>query len=283
MPSPPRKAGDAPPSRTRLPDPSPRDGARPRTVTIARVLRRTRAHLAMQALAVLLAACGGGGDAGAEAGSGQPDRRPLAAPGTWVVLGSSTAAGVGAPPGQGWVDLLADHLAALGVAVERLARSGLRTSQVLPAGDAVPPGRPQPVSGLNIDAALARQPVALVLSFPSNDAADRVPAADTVAAWQRLAALARDAGSATIVLGTQPRTAFDAGQRAIQAETDRLASIAFGACFVPLYGDLEGPDGGIAPAYRSSDGDHLNAAGHAQIEARLAAAVDDGRCVRLVP
>lgn len=227
---------------------------------------------------VLLAFAGcGGGSATAE----EALRTPLAAPGTWVVIGSSTAAGVGAPAGQAWVDLVAKQWHAQGVFVDRLARAGLQTTQALPLGTPLPPGRAKPVADLNIDAALARHPVLVLLSFPSNDAAARIPAAETVGHWHRIAARAAERSVATVVLGTQPRAAFDDGQRAILAETDRLAMAAFGPCHLPLHDVLAGPDDALAAELRSDDGDHLNAEGHARVAARVAAMLNDGRCVRL--
>ncbi|MCB1998450.1 MAG: hypothetical protein H6932_17270 [Burkholderiaceae bacterium] len=227
-------------------------------------------------VSVTFAGCGGGGTADTD-----PRREPLAAPGTWVVIGSSSAAGVGAPPGQGWVGLLAAHWRPSGVVVEALARVGLRTTQVLPLGTPVPPGAPGPVAAVNIEAAMARAPVMLVLSLPSNDAAARVPAAQAVAHWQQIAGIAGEAGVPTLMLGTQPRGAFDAGQREILAETDRLAVAAFGGCHVPLFDALAGPDGALAPELRSTDGDHLNADGHARVAARVNAVLAAGRCVRV--
>jgi lysophospholipase L1-like esterase len=229
-------------------------------------------------LVLMLSSCGGGGTADVD-----PRREPLAAPGTWVVIGSSSAAGVGAPTGQGWVDLVAARWHTAGIVVEPLARVGLRTTQVLPLGAAVPPGAPGPEATVNIDAALARSPALLMLSLPSNDAAARVPAAQTVGHWQQIAGIAAEAAVPTLVLGTQPRGAFDAAQREILAETDRLAATAFGACHVPLFDALAGPGGALAPEVRSPDGDHLNAEGHARVAARVTAALASGRCVRVQP
>lgn len=225
----------------------------------------------------LVGGCGGG----ATSDWGGNSSGPRVAPGRWVVMGSSTAAGVGVPPGRGWVDLLATQVQEAGVTIERLARSGLQTTQALPLGTPMPPGRPKPVTTVNIDAALALEPVLLLLSFPSNDAAARTPAAETVQYWQEIAAHAATRSVATVILGTQPRAAFDHAQRAILAETERLAAVAFGPCYVVLFDVLAGPDGSLAAELRSEDGDHLNGEGHARVHARIAALLAEGRCVRL--
>lgn len=228
-----------------------------------------------------LSACGGGGNAGPIAGP--PSTAPLVAPGTWFVLGSSTAAGVGAPAGQGWVDGLAAQMQPRAVTVANLARPGLQSSQALPVGTPLPAGRPAPDPLANVDAALARAPQLLLLAFPTNDAVAGVPAADTVAAWRLMAERAAAAGAATLVLSTQPRAGLTAAQQATLETTDRDAAAAFGDCFVALREGLAGPDGGPAPAYAAGDGIHLNAAGHEWVRARVAQVLESGRCVRLSP
>lgn len=236
------------------------------------------ALLSWLALGVVLAGCGGGG--GHEPTDSVPGTVPLVAPGHWVVLGSSTAAGVGAPAGAGWAALLATQWQARAVTLDNLARGQLQSSQALPVGTALPAGRPAPDPGVNIDAALARSPVLVILSFPTNDAVAGVPAADTVAAWRTLRDRATAGGAATVVLGTQPRASLSPGQAATLVDTDRLAAEAFGPCFLPLREALAGPDGAPAPAYSAGDGIHLNAAGHAWLHEQLSALLAAGRCVR---
>lgn len=229
-------------------------------------------------LSAMLAGCGGGADS--PPGGPAPDPVHIVAPGVWVVLGSSTAAGVGAPAGQGWVASLADQVLTSGVAVKNLARSGLLSSQALPTGSAVPAGRPPPDPAVNVDAALAEVPTLLLLAFPSNDTVAGVPASQTVAAWRTIAAHAAAAGGAsTLVLGTQPRAGLSASQQAAQRDIDEAAAAAFGACFVPLQESLAGPDGALAPAFDAGDGVHLNGDGHARVHARVAEVLASGRCV----
>lgn len=229
--------------------------------------------------AALVAACGG--SLAPQEPAGGPVVVPLAAPGIWVVLGSSTAAGVGAAPGEGWVDLLEGWVQPRGVVVERLARPGLQTTQALPVGTPLPAGAAAPVPAVNIDAALARGPVLVLLSFPSNDAAMRVAAADTVGRWQQMAQRAAGGRAGTVVLGIQPRAAFDVDQREIVVAADRLASTTFGPCYVAVHDLLVAADGNLAARYRSSDGDHLNAAGHLLVFTRMTEVLESGRCVRL--
>lgn len=238
------------------------------------------AAAALLAVASLVAACGsgGGGDVDGD-GTTPADGPPRDAPGAWVVLGSSTAAGVGAPAGEGWVALLARHAQPWGVTVHNLARAGLLSTQELPVGSAVPAGQPGPDATLNIDAAMAFQPQLVILALPTNDSVAGLSAEQTVAAWTTIAARATAGGAATLVLSTQPRAGLSAPQQATLEATDRLAALAFGSCFVALREALAGPDGAPAAAYSAGDGIHLNAAGHALIERRVAATLTAGDCV----
>jgi acyl-CoA thioesterase-1 len=230
------------------------------------------------ALAVL-AACGGGGTPGGAAPTAPA--APSAVPGTWVVMGSSTAAGVGASSGRGWAALLAERATPLQVTTVNLARAGALTPQALPAATPPAADRPAPDPAINIDRALGLQPRLLVLSFPSNDAVAGYPAAETAAHLARLRELAQARAAATVLLSTQPRDGLTPAQRATLDETDRLGAATFGGCFVDVRAALSGTDHSIAPAYAAGDGIHLNDAGHRLIADRLWAVLESGRCVRL--
>jgi lysophospholipase L1-like esterase len=234
---------------------------------------RTLAALAVAWLILAGSACGGGGGGSSDSTAAQP-----VAPGTWAVLGSSTAAGVG---GQGWVARLGAAQRAAGVTINNLARSGLLTSQALPTGTAVAPGRLPPDPTVNIDRALLPAPKLVILAFPTNDAMAGIPAAETVGHWQVIRQRATRVGAATLVLSTQPRDAADVTQRATLAETDRLAATAFGSCFVALRSALSDAQGNIAAALSAGDGIHLNTEGHRVVFEHVSAALSSGACVRL--
>lgn len=235
----------------------------------------------------LLAGCGGG-SAADDAPAPPPDSpAPLVAPGTWVVVGSSTAAGAGATSGAAWAQRLGVAVAASGVEITNLARHGLRSGQALPVTASAPAParsqRPPPDPAVNIDRALAMSPRLLLLSFPSNDAVDRYSAQETVYNLRVMRQAASAAGTATLVLGSQPRVGLDASQQDIQAEVDRQLTAEAGPCFVPLYHALADGTGLIAARYRFGDGIHLNDAGHELIFRQILATLGSGRCVRLSP
>jgi lysophospholipase L1-like esterase len=254
-----------------------------RTVRIA---RRVAIACAAGLLAATLTGCGGGGGGG---GGGEATTVPAAvgntptalAPGRWVVMGSSSAAGVGATVGQAWAPRLAEAYRDRGVTLDNLARSGAVTPQVLPADAPAGGGRPAPDPAINIDRALSLKPVLLLLSFPTNDTVAGYPATETAANLQLLRDRAAGAGVPTVVLGTQPRDGLSAAQQAAQAALDQALAARAGDCFVALQASLGDGSGRIRADYAAGDGIHLNDAGHAAVLAQVRAALDGGRCVRL--
>jgi lysophospholipase L1-like esterase len=234
------------------------------------------------ALVLMLAGCGGGGATDGGASVPPPTSpAPVVAPGEWVVLGSSTAAGVGASPGQGWVALLAAEMATRQVSVHNLARSGALTYQALPTDTVPPPGRTAPDPAVGIDLALSQTPRLLLLAFPTNDAAAGYSADETLANLALLRQRAQAQGTAAMLLSTQPRDGLTPAQREALDETDRRGAALFGPCFVDLREALLGTEGKLQPAYAAGDGIHLNDAGHGALHAQVSAALASGRCVRL--
>jgi len=202
-----------------------------------------------------------------------------------VVLGSSTAAGVGADPGRGWVALVAADVAPLQVSVLNLARGGMVSSEALPVGTPVPDQRPGPDARVNLDRALAESPRLLLLSFPTNDTALGMAAEETLANLLRLrdGAAAATPPAAVLVLSSQPREGFDPVRQARLEALDALAAQAFGACFVRTRLALSDTQGRIAAAYSAGDGIHLNNAGHALVAEQVMERLRAGDCVRLQP
>lgn len=224
-------------------------------------------------LAFALAGCGGGGgDAG---GSGST---------RWSILGSSTAEGWGASAGFSWAALLAADARPVGATVDNRARAGAVTWQAMPEAAARPGGRPATLATMDIDTVLAERPRLLLLAFPSNDTLAGYPAEETVANLSALRERALAAGTAVVVLSTQPRDDASAAHRATMREIDDAMARQAGACFVALQAALADAGGGLAAAFDSGDGMHPNDAGHALIHQRVQAVVSahlaDGRCSR---
>jgi lysophospholipase L1-like esterase len=205
----------------------------------------------------------------------------VATPGTWVVLGSSSAAGVGASSDQGWTSQLQAAVQARQVVLQNIARGGTLSYQALATGSTPPTGRPAPDAEVNITRALQFAPKLVLLSFPTNDTAAGYAADETAANLMALQHAAQAAGAATLVLGVQPRDGLGSAQRTVLADVDQRLAAQAGPCFVPLFAALADGNGNIATAYAAGDGIHLNDAGHRVVRERVQAVLDGGRCVRL--
>jgi acyl-CoA thioesterase-1 len=237
-------------------------------------------------LAGLLAACGGGSNTASPVISrpapALPASVPAVAAGTWVVMGSSTAAGSGASAGKAWVDLLGAAYGSRGAQVANIAQGGTLTYEGLSAATAPVAGRPAPNPALNIDQALARKPVLLIVSYPTNDTALGYSVEETVNNLLAIRSQALAAGVPVVLTSTQPRNLSDAQLAQLRAIDTRLAA-SVGACFVELRAALAGAEGRLAPAFDSGDGVHPNNAGHEQIWTEIRTTIESGRCIKVPP
>ena len=235
------------------------------------------------ALSGVLVACGGGG--GSDAATPAPVvtvPAPVAQvrPGTWVVMGSSTAAGAGAPAGKGWVALLGATHAASGAQIANIAKGGTVSYEGLSVNAARLAGRPPSDPAGNIDQALSRKPVLLIVSYPTNDTALGYSVDETVGNLLAIRAQALAAGVPVVVTSTQPRNLSDAQLAQMRVIDERMAASA-GACFVDVRQALAGPDGRLAAHLDSGDGVHPNEAGHQLIVQQVQAVLTSARCVKL--
>lgn len=239
-------------------------------------------RLFLIALLATLGGCGGGGsDAAAPAPVVIPPVAQVNA-GTWVIMGSSTAAGAGAPSGKGWVALVSGAFAPRGAQVVNLAKGGTVTYEGLSASAPRVQGRPLPDPAINIDQALSRKPVLLILSYPTNDTAAGYSTDETVSNLLAIRSQALAAGVPVIVTSAQPRKLTDT-QLADLREIDTRLAASVGACFVAVRTALAGADGRLAPGYDSGDGVHPNEAGHAVIAAQVSEILKAEQCVRIAP
>jgi acyl-CoA thioesterase-1 len=190
-------------------------------------------------LSGLLAACGGGPGAAPPAISrpapAPPASVPAVAAGTWVVMGSSTAAGAGASAGKGWGALIGATYGSRGAQVANIAQGGTVTYEGLSAATAPVAGRPAPNPALNIDQALARKPVLLIVSYPTNDTAFGYSVDETVNNLLAIRSQALAAGVPVVLTSTQPHNLNDAQLAQLRAIDTRLAA-SIGACFVEVRG-----------------------------------------------
>jgi acyl-CoA thioesterase-1 len=253
-----------------------------------------RIRIALHALSVVLLGCALGACGGGSAASGgstdatlPPVTSPVApvstvAAGIWVVMGSSTASGAGAAPGKGWVDLLQTAMAPRGAQMVNIAVGGSSTYHGLSAKSSPVAGRPQPNPAANIDQALSRKPVLLIVSYPTNDIALGYGVDEIVTNLLAIRAQALEAGVPVLLTSTQPRNLSASKLEMLSAIDAKLAN-AVGTCLVTVNSILAGPNGQLASSFDSGDGVHPNAAGHEKIAAEVIKKVDAGTCVRLLP
>lgn len=229
------------------------------------MLRRLRRALAGAVLVALVPSLGACRKTEREA-DGERARGPVVRsdPRRIVVLGSSTAAGVGPRDAE---DAYVPRYAAIlsrqfpDFTVVNLAVSGQTTYHVQPTGFVPPAGRPAPVVGQNITAALSLSPAAILVNLPSNDAAAGFSAAEQLENFARLAELAAAAKAAIWMTTTQPRD-LDAEQVAIQRQVRDVILNRYGPRALDFWTPFASPDGGLRREHDAGDGIHLNAAGH---------------------
>jgi lysophospholipase L1-like esterase len=186
--------------------------------------------------------------------------------GVIAILGSSTAAGIGPTSLENsWVNRYAAFLADSHpkLSVENFAVGGYTTYQVQPDDFVPPQGRPPPALGHNITAALAIDPVALIVNLPSNDQAFGYTTAEQMENYGRVAELCAGQNLPLWVTTSQPRNFPTQAQRDQLTEARDAIVAQFGNHTLDFWTPTASADGTIQPQLDSGDGIHLNDDGHA--------------------
>lgn len=194
-----------------------------------------------------------------------------------AIIGSSTAAGVGASNGdKAWASALYEDLEAIAlgpVELENLAVGGY-TALDLQSGSE---------SDGNVDDAIALAPDLLIVGLAgSNDIAPDMDTETFIGQLESVRRAAEDAGIPTFFMETLPKN-LSAVDRELLQGWGRAMREAFGSCWVPereapyeacfmeVFEPLADAELGLAPEFDSGDGSHLNDLGHL-ILARFASA-----------
>lgn len=192
------------------------------------------------------------------------DAAPVTGARRIVILGSSTAEGVGPKtPDSTWVNLLRKYLQAKDpqASVINLAVGGYNSYKILPESADVPFARPNPDPEHNIDKALSFRPDLVIINMPSND----ITAGYSVDEFRRnlatVTALMRERGIRYYITTTQPRNTSAANRRRLQRMRDLIKS-SYPDAYIDYWDGFSSPDGGLLPRYDSGDGVHLNGQGH---------------------
>jgi lysophospholipase L1-like esterase len=193
---------------------------------------------------------------------------------TLVVLGSSTAAGVGASSiDSGWVKRYRNYLFEKNTTfkVISLAVGGYTTYDIMPTGYFPPANRPTPKIGNNISKAVTYNPEAIIINLPSNDVNMGYSIAEQLSNYDTIITVASDNNIPVWVTTTQPRN-FSVAQIQKQIEMRDSTFSRFGEKAIDFWTDIADSSGRINPEYNSGDGIHLNDKGHANLFRRAVAA-----------
>ncbi|HEX2871684.1 MAG TPA: SGNH/GDSL hydrolase family protein [Polyangiaceae bacterium] len=206
-----------------------------------------------------------GGSIGGEAGASSTDTTPIAI----AVLGASSAAGKNLPEGgfslnDSWVNR---YLARLsferpGSTITNLAMSGYSFYQALPTGTTNPSGQPAVDPQHNVTAALATNPDALIVAFPSQALVEMGMADEVIEGLQLIVATAAAKGVPTWVATNQPNKNTLASTAAQLSYRGRVMA-TFGERALDFWTPLADANGVAVPALLNPyDSVHPSGEGH---------------------
>jgi lysophospholipase L1-like esterase len=183
---------------------------------------------------------------------------------TIVVLGSSTAEGAGPKNSANtWVNRFRAYAKAQDPSLDvlNLGRGGYTTYHLLSTGSTPPEGRPEPDPLRNIDAALARNPVAIIINMPSNDAAYGYGAEEQMENFATVVSKAESADVPVWITTTLPRNLDEAG-RQVQINLKDAILETYGDHAIDIWTGIANDDGTLNPIHDSGDNLHLNDDAH---------------------
>lgn len=183
-----------------------------------------------------------------------------------VVIGSSTAAGVGpSVADSAWVNRFSNTLYQRDTrfVVTNLARGGYTTFHLLPDDAIIPDNINVTIdSARNISAALSYDPYAVIINLPSNDVANGFAVAQQIENFKKITNRAAEEGALSWVCTTQPRN-FNLPLQ-IEAQENARDSIyaIYGDFAIDFWSEMADSNSMVASQFDSGDGVHLNDWGH---------------------
>ena len=185
-----------------------------------------------------------------------------------VVIGSSTAQGVGATPiDSSWVNRTRRYFKQLGEidTIYNIALGGQTTYNGMPTGFIPPPGRPAPDTATNVTKALSYHPNIVIVSFPTNDAAADYTLTETMANLRAIYRKIKAAGKIAYITTSQPRSSVATVQQELLKRMRDSVLAEFPRRSLNFYNPIVAADSlSINPIY-NFDGTHVNDAGHRQL------------------
>lgn len=190
-----------------------------------------------------------------------------------VVLGSSTAAGVGvSEPDSAWVNRYQAYLQDINPTNEviNLAHGGYTTFNLLPTGINTPSNRPNPDPERNISAALDQNPDAIIINLPSNDTANEYSVEEQLENYRTMLLTTNFRDIPVWIATTQPRNLDAVGRQSLIEMRDSTFAI-FGDKAIDFWSTIAQSSGRINVIFDSGDGVHLNDRAHRILFERVAA------------
>lgn len=185
-----------------------------------------------------------------------------------VILGSSTAAGVGPSDGNNaWATKYRNYLMEMDTRYDivNLAVGGYATYEILPTGTQIPSGVNRSVKvERNITKAIDLVPGGVIINMPSNDAASGYPVADQLTNYNLISAVTTSEEVPLWVTTPQPRN-FGNNTTNLNIQTQMVTetNTMFGDFAIDFWtGFPVTGNNGILPQYDSGDGIHYNDAAH---------------------
>jgi lysophospholipase L1-like esterase len=190
-----------------------------------------------------------------------------------VVLGSSTAAGVGPSSSDStWVNRYRRALYSRDTRypIINLGKGGYTTYHILPDDAEIPDNINISIdSSRNLSEALSYDPYAIIINMPSNDAANSFGVDQQLANFDLMRDAANAEGVETYICTTQPRNFNNSNQIMIQEDMRDTILSHYGTFVIDFWSGIADTMGWIQPIYDSGDGVHLNDAGHAILFERV--------------
>lgn len=190
--------------------------------------------------------------------------QPLKSTPTVVILGSSTALGVGASTvDSSWAKIVQTTVNAHGVKANfiNLAFGGYTTYDVMPTGFYVA-NRPTPDTTRNITKALSYKPSLVIISLPNNDIADTFTYQEILSNYTRLTSMLDSAKVPYLIFSTQPRDFADVNERMRLNVLNNDIINTYSGKVNNFLDQLSTSTFSIDSIYSAGDGIHLNNAGH---------------------
>ncbi len=206
---------------------------------------------------------------------------------TIVIVGSSSAQGVGANPiDSSWANRFAQDIAGDNTKyrVVNIARGGYTTFHMLPNGSTRGNGVGIAVDTMrNITAALKEKPFAIIIAMPSNDASRFFSVGTQLRNFAIVDSVGRANGARMYISTTQPRNFNNEAQRQNLIEVRDSIFAQYGDFAIDFFNPIGQPNGFQIDSLGSGDGIHLNNQGHRRLfEQVRAKRIDTMSCDLLV-